>query len=496
MLKRLLRLLKDSVIYGTGSLLNQLISFLLLPLYTRLLSPTDYGVANMLALVPLVFVTLATSGMKSAVFQRFNRYPDDAARAQMISTGQLSVLGGALVIGAVALVGTRLIARVLFGAELALLEVQLTIATAAVAALSEVPRAVLQSQKRAREVSALSVVQFFTTTSVTVALVAGLRIGVMGLVIGGLAGQLVGTVACLWLTRAALRPTFSVPEWRAMSTYGRPYLPHRLMGVILTVFADWIVRERLGLHEAGLYGLASRFAVPVAFVTTALLQAWQPYKYQVLHEDSADRGFFASIFTYFVAVFGWFWIGLSAWGPELLRLMAAPEFHTGATLVWILVLMRILQGAYPMLATGVDVGDNTRWVPLASFAATVVMVPATLFASATWGAAGAALGGSLGWLVMAIAFYFISQRVFPIPYDLKAVFTLIAVATACVAGTVISQRLAIWPRLAVALLLSVSFPAVVLFVFGRSPAERARIQKLVSDVKLRLSRRAALKSPG
>ena len=49
---QLKRLGKHSVIYGLGGLVSRVLAVLLLPLYTRYLTPTDYGKVETLIAAP------------------------------------------------------------------------------------------------------------------------------------------------------------------------------------------------------------------------------------------------------------------------------------------------------------------------------------------------------------------------------------------------------------------------------------------------------------
>jgi O-antigen/teichoic acid export membrane protein len=490
MFRKILTLVKEAAIYGSGTVLSQLVTFLLLPLLTRQLSPTDYGIIGMLAVVPLVLVVLATSGIKAAVYQRFN-LGSEAERATMLSTSMVGTTLSALSFLGVALLATPLLARFLFGAQTHLTEVALTSVTAFLGALAEIPRAGLQSFRRAKAVTALNLAQLVTGSFTTLGLVVFLDQGVRGVVLGALAGQIVSTVGSVWLLRGSWSRNLSMEVWRSMRAYGRPYLPHRLVGVVMGFYGDYVVREKLGLHETGLFSMATRFASPIALMTNALQQAWQPYKFKIRSEDPDPPSFFASAFTYFVAVFAYLLVGLSAWGPELLRLMTAPEFHAAGSLVWAIALMRVVQGTYPLLATGVDVGDNTRRVPIASLVSLIVLVPATMLLVPRLGAMGAALGSMLSWLAMCVSFYFISQRVYPIPYDWKSIAIICGLAAAAIGISVGAQSSTTPWRLGVSTLLSLAFPALVWGVLGRSSAERERMGLLLIAVRRRFKRAPA-----
>src|SRR6478609_2990698 len=92
MLLKLLSLLSDSATYGASGLIGQLLSCLLLGVYSNYLSVPEYGVIGMLAIVTLLFGPLANLGMTNAIFRRYSMTKDPEARAAVLNTGLVSVL--------------------------------------------------------------------------------------------------------------------------------------------------------------------------------------------------------------------------------------------------------------------------------------------------------------------------------------------------------------------------------------------------------------------
>src|SRR5687767_1279364 len=89
MWRRLVALLSDSATYGASGAITQLIGFILLPLYTKHLSPADYGISSMLAVINLIFGAVANLGIQNAIFRNFNRTDDEDRRREVLSTGLL-----------------------------------------------------------------------------------------------------------------------------------------------------------------------------------------------------------------------------------------------------------------------------------------------------------------------------------------------------------------------------------------------------------------------
>ena len=86
------RLGRETVIYGLGVILGRAVSFLMLPVYTRFLSPSDYGIIQLLDLTVDVAAIFFTAGATSGVQRFYFKTSDPAARARLLSTTFFLVL--------------------------------------------------------------------------------------------------------------------------------------------------------------------------------------------------------------------------------------------------------------------------------------------------------------------------------------------------------------------------------------------------------------------
>lgn len=476
MFKKLLNLLSDSATYGIGGMLGQLIGFLLLPLYTRYLTPEDYGVWAMLAIIAMLFGPLANLGMTNAIFRRFNLCQDADERGEVLSTGLASVVASTLWLLLLCQLAAVPI-TVLFLEDAGLVPlVRLTLLSAALSALGAVPQVTLRADRRVRAAATVNVLNVILSASLTVWLVAGAGLGVLGVVLGGLVASLVITMLYFLLTLSSFRRTISLATWRYMLSYGLPLVPHRLQAVGLALFGQFMVGKMLGLQAAGLYNIAVKVAVPLKFVVGAVQQAWVPYKFQIHAQDSDPAAFFRSATTYYVAGISYLWVGVSLWGPEVLRLMTAESFHAAALLVPFVALIPVSKGLYYMLGTGFEFTDNTKPMPLVSAAGLVVVVLGA-FALIPWlGPLGAALATVAGWLVMTVAIYLLAQRRFRVRYDWFTLGACALLSSAAVALAVLAQAMPPAWRLALALVISIAYPGAILLVLLLSKTERNRAQ--------------------
>ena len=493
MLLRLLRVIRDSAIYGTGNLLQPLLTLLLLPLYTRYLNQSEYGMLAMMAILPVAFGTLAAGGMKTAIYRHYYAAETADQRRRMLSTALWSIMANTVVLLGLGLLFAEVLARLLVGkqdVELATHLVRWTLLSGATVVIVEVPRNVLQISQHVKLASLINAANSLITVSTTLYLVVVAQTGIYGVIWGNMICNVVAMLLMFGFTAREYGFLFDVPVWRRMTRYALPFLPHRLQALGMTCFGDYMLTHLLGLDQTGLYTVAGRIAMPLMFASTALQTAWGPYKFKVFAEDPQAGQFFRSAFTYLFAGSLYLWVGLAALGPDILRLMTDPKFHAAAGLIWAVGFSRICQSVCPLMATGIELASNTTQLPLTSLAGLIaviagcaLLIPA--FGALGLGAMGAALATGCGWLTMAAGYYFVSQRQLYIPYDWFAIAALTLIAVACVALAIAAQNLPLAPRLASEVAICAAYPLFVVGALFRSSTERPRVVRLWSLVASR-----------
>ena len=69
-------LVKHTSIYTVGVILSKLVGFVMIPLYTRMLTPADYGVLELMSMTTDVIALLVGLGLSSAVMRHYYAYDD------------------------------------------------------------------------------------------------------------------------------------------------------------------------------------------------------------------------------------------------------------------------------------------------------------------------------------------------------------------------------------------------------------------------------------
>ncbi len=228
---QLKRLGKHSVIYGLGGLVSRILAVLLLPLYTRYLSPSDYGkVETLIALTTVIGIALS-AGIGSAFFRFYFDSAEPAARRRVLRTSFWFIMGMAtlgLVVG-VALASE--ISQILFGT----IQRRELVAASFVGLWAGMNWTQLTNLFRVEERSAAfvsaSIANILVTVGATLILVVALDKGPIGVIVGNFTGTLAVYAVLVLYRREQLGLEFDRKLLRRDEHVRAPARPERALPV-------------------------------------------------------------------------------------------------------------------------------------------------------------------------------------------------------------------------------------------------------------------------
>jgi O-antigen/teichoic acid export membrane protein len=459
------RLARHSAIYGIGGLVARFVSVLLLPIYTRYLTPADYGAVETLVALVAICATILRLGIASAFFRFYFDSADPARRLRVVRTSfwftmTMATLG--LVVG-VALAGQ--ISEALFGngdntalvrAAFVLLWAQMNY---------EQITALFRVEERSVAFVAASLVNLAITVAATVAFVVVLDWGPTGVIVGNFTGTLIVYAGLLAYRREQLGLTFDRSLLRQMNRFGLPLVPSMLALWMLT-FGDRIFLLKLSdASEVGLYSIGSRIASAMVLLLTAFRTAWPAFAYSIEDDREAKRSY-AYVLTYLLFVASWAALALGLLAPWLVRLLTTPTFYEAARVVAPLSFGAVAFGGFIVVSIALGRTKRTQFNWVVTGAAALVSVTLNLLLIPTYGMMGAAAANATAFTVMFFGITWWSQRVFPVPYQWRRVATVVG----CAVGlTVLGKLLDV--SLGVAVAFIVAYPVLLWLLRFYLPAE-------------------------
>lgn len=428
-----------TLIYLVGSLGAKLAAFLLLPLFTPLLTRSEYGILEMTDSTIALLLQLTGFQLDAALTRAYLGTDDGDRRRRIVSTAFLAVIG----LTTLAALPLALLARPL--AEL-LLDDPSQAAPLRYAALilvaivvAEVPLAVLKAERRSVEATGWQLVRLVVELVLKIVFVVSCGFGVAGV----LAGQAIAGVAFLlgiaaWLVMR-FGCAFDRGEFLAMAKYSAPMVFAGLCQFALHSSDRYLFRAFSNLDELGLYGVAYKLGyAPTGVLLGAFLLVWYPYVFS-LRDPEERRRLIARASEFVPSLLVLATLPLVLLAPELVAWLTDEKFHAAWRSVPVVAFAYGFWALFQMLQTPFYVHGKTARTPRITLIAIAVNVCANIVLLPRLGGFGAALSTVLAMIVLCFVARREAERIEPIAIAWTRLLALIppcaAAALALYPGT-------------------------------------------------------------
>ncbi len=427
-------LFTNVAIYGFGNAATSAISFLLLPIYVRYLSPEDYGVIALLLTVEVAAKILFRWGVDASFMRFYYECRDERDKQRLASTLFLALLAVNGALTAAALIAAPWLGQRLFDTTRYTLPLRLVLVSTFIGGFYFLPFHILRIQGRSAKFMALTFSGQAATLGMKLLMVVGLGMGVLGVALADLIVAIGLTAAIVPLYAPLIRPLFSREILRESLRFGLPRLPHGLAHQVIAVFDRYLLSTFVTLRDVGIYSVGASFALGLKLFLSAFENAWAPFYFATMKEPDAKTTL-SRITTYAWGVLVLLAAGLTAVADDVVRLMTTPDFYGAAKVVPWIGAGVVFQGIYLLTSIGLNITKQTKYYPIATGVAAIASVGANLVLIPRFGVMGAACSNTLAYAVLAATAMRFSQRAYPMRYEWRRIAQILgAGAVVCIAA--------------------------------------------------------------
>ena len=439
-------LAKDTAIYGLSSIVGRFLNYLLVPLYTNVISASTGGygiVTNLYAYVALILVLL-TFGMETTFFRFANK--DDENPHSVFSTSMAVIVTLTVAFLAIVFLGIDPISQVIhYSAHKDY--VLMMACVVSLDAIQAIPFSYLRYKKRPIKFAALKMLFII------------MNIGLNLLYFVWLEKTDVFYIFFLNLVCTGFITFFFIPEFAHEHVAARAYCKERgikfkivdfsllrrmliyswpilVLGVagILNQTVDKMIFPLVypdaaeGDVQLGIYGACVKIAMIMAMITQAFRYAYEPIVF-ARSKDKDKTEYYAQAMKYFVIFTLFAYLCVVGWMPLLQRIIGE-EYRDGLQVVPIVMAAEIMMGVYFNLSFWYKLIDKTIWGAWFSLAGCAVLIAVNVIFIPKYSYMACAWGGVAGYGTSMLLSYVVGQRKYPIRYDLKSMFSYLLVTVA------------------------------------------------------------------
>ncbi len=439
------RLASDTAIYGVSSIVGRFLNWWLMPLYVTIFNPDVYGIVTNLYSYVAFFMVFLTYGMETGFF----RFASKSSNPEKVYSTSLISLGitSATFITVVLLFKDNLASLINYSGHpeyILWLAIILSID-----AITAIPFAQIRLKNRPIKFAFLKLINiganiafnlFFllvcpkladTNPNSFIHHIYSADIGVGYVFISNL---LASIITLLMLLPDVIKRSYEFDKalLYKMLSYSFPILIVGLAGVanqnIDKILIPFLIPEDQNpMEQLGIYGAGVKIAVLMNMFIQAFRYAFEPFFFS--HSAGKDdKNMHANIMKYFV-IFGLLIFLGMVFYIDIIRLLNwNPKYYESFTIVPVILLANLFFGIYFALSMWYKLTDMTRYGAYIAVGGAVITIALNIILIPVFGYNGSAFALLICFFGMMVVSYFLGQKYYPIPYNLKRIFSYFLVA--------------------------------------------------------------------
>lgn len=419
----------STIWYSAGNFLIRSISFILLPLYTHVLSTADYGNYALLLSVYALAAVLYQSGMQSALTKFYLDETTLEGRSRVFS----SIFNSAVLLGvfltAAAALFSGSISFIILGTQNLSGLIILVFTALLFDSICYYGLQLLKTQEKAKIVVRLSFINAIINFILNIVLVYFMRMSIAGIFYA----QLISAVILLLL----LFPNFS-NEYKIyidkkviklVVIFSLPLFVSGLLSSAVDVSDRFILNFYTNRNEVGIYSLSYKIAMVMNVFMIAFRTAWIPHAIKVY-----KQGNYSKIFgkTFEKLLLGSFLILLIVvlFSPALFeiklfsRYLFNPDYKSGIIILPFVLTGYMLNGIAGFYSLYPFISSKSIHFLLSDASAFIMNILLNLILIPKFGMLGAAAATAIAFLASALYLFIISRKKIVIAYPLKEIMLI------------------------------------------------------------------------
>lgn len=410
-------LFKESAIYGVAGVLSRFIAIFLIPLYTSVLTPADYGIMGLLMSGYTLLSIFLVLNLDSATARWFYDSDIFAERKKTINSWVWFYQFLSLFACIILLLTSTRISLLWFSTPVYSLLIRIIALTIPLISWSNVVLNILRLERKPHQALLFSLTQSFLLIGFNCLFVLYLRWSLKGIYLSQLlSAVLTGAYAVVLLRKWIAVQAIDLKRLKEMLKYGLPFVPASIAGWLIGLSGLYFLNDYCSAAEVGVYQIGVSVATGVALFTNAFQMAWGPFSFSIIQNKQAGE-IYSKVNSIYIVIGGFLCMGIGLFAPELLKIFTNEQYYGAAWVIAILAYNHIFIGLTQIAGTGMAIAKKTGYWGMIYIVSALFLIALNFLLIPWWGKEGAAVASCLSQLIVPVLLFYKSQKLHYIPYE-------------------------------------------------------------------------------
>lgn len=427
------KVLKGASMYSLGDVLVKASGFILLPIYTRILTPTDYGIVGYLQVFSQILVVVFGFGFHGAQTRYYFEHHDDETLGSFLFTINSTTIVAFFVLCLPLIIIGSLYGWAIGSENIAFHPfINVSLIAVLLSVLNNNMTSSLTMRQNFLGATLVNIFTFLFSTSLTIFCVVYLKQGAFGRIAGNALGLGIVFLTCyLFLYAKQFKPKFSIEALKYAVGFGFPIVIHLLMGIIHSSIDRIMLEHYLPISELGIYTLGISVATVLQMFVTAFNQAYQPSYFKLMESgtDSRERNIVKTFKIWLGLLTLATCIGIVIGGPFLM-IYAGEQFGEVSSIFPYLLLSVYAGGFYYFFSAPIFFYKKTHYLPIVTGSSAIINIIMNTLLIPRYGINGASIATIISHIWISLVSYIMGTRLFKIKWPFVSILGSVACVTA------------------------------------------------------------------
>ena len=419
---KLKELTKDTAIYGISTMVGRFLSFLLVPFYTNIFHPAEYGIIANIYIFIGIFNIVYIYGM-DASYLKFAGLPSGENREDNFSTPYISVFVSGILLSVLMIFIRKPVFELLDVPVNYYYLIYYSAGILFLDSLAVIPFIHLRLQRKAKKFAAFKLINIGVNIVLNLVLILKYKMGIEAVLISNLFASASSLLLLLPDIFRSLHINFNIILLKRLLKFGLPYLPAGLSSMLIQGIDRPILGKLTNLETVGIYNACYKLGIFMMLFVNMFQYAWQPFFLQNAEEKNA-RDLFSKVLTYFTLASALILVLLSLFIDNIVaipilhgRTLIDSAYWGGLSIVPVILFGYLFNGLYVIFTAGIYIEEKSMYIPLITGIGAAVNIGVNFLLIPVWGIMGAAFATLAAYIAMAAGLYIVTQKFYKVEYE-------------------------------------------------------------------------------
>ncbi len=438
MFDKIKNLSKDTLIYGTNTIIGRFLGFFLVPFYTNKFLPEEYGIITVIYSYIAILNVFFSIGLESG-FMKFASTKEVGSEKENFSTPYFIVLLNSLILSFLIF---------LFSSELTYV-FQISIKYGYLIKYSAVilffdtivliPFALLRLKNKAKSFAGIKITNIVLNVLLNIVLISLFNFGIEAVFVSNLAASIVTFLMLLPLLKKNFSFSLNKDLLKELLKFSLPWIPAGIAANLVQIIDRPILKYLTDDKIVGIYTANYKLGIFMMLVVSMFEFAWRPFFLNNASDRDAKK-IFSKVLTYFILFSSIVFLCISFFIEDIVKTdlpfgihLIGKAYWEGLEIVPVILFAYILYGVYINFMAGIYIEKKTKYLPLITGAGALANIVSNFILIPLYSYMGAAISTLISYAVMMTGIYIVSQKFYRIKYEYKKIFLtilLLAMVTA------------------------------------------------------------------